>query len=259
MKIIYSLRHCIVLTSFFIISLSNTYAADLTQVQQLGEEKLKQAKASQERIDKIVDSAQGRLIQYRSLLKQVEGLKAYNEQLSKQIESQKDLITRFDNSITQVSLIERQMVPLINKMARSLKNFVEIDLPFSTTERQERMVYIQESLSSADTDLAEKFRLIIEAYQIENEYGRKIDHFEEIILIDDTPYEVDVLRVGRITMVAQTKDTQTSAYWNNASEQWELLDNTEYRSSIREGIKMAKKQASINIVSLPISAPEVSE
>lgn len=259
MKIIYTLRHSILLLGFFIFNLTNSHAADLKQVQQVGEEKLKQAQASQQRIDKIVEGAQGRLIQYRSLLKQVEGLKAYNQQLSTQIENQKDLITRFDKSITQVSLIERQMVPLINKMARSLKSFVDIDLPFNTTERQERMAYIQESLSSADTDLTEKFHLIVEAYQIENEYGRKLDHFEEIILIDNTPYEVDVLRVGRIAMVAQTKDTKTSAYWNNNSEQWEALDNTQYRSSIREGIKIAKKQASIDIVSLPINAPEVAE
>lgn len=237
----------------------NASAQSLQQIQQEGEKKLVEAEQSQQRIDKIVEGAQERLIQYRALTKQIEGLKAYNEQLTTQVASQDDLIKRFDNSITQVSLIERQMAPLVNKMADSLEQFVELDLPFSTAERQERMAFIKENLVAADVDVAEKFRQVIEAYQIENEYGRKIDSYQEIINLNGEDHEVDILRVGRIAMVAQSKDTTISARWNNASKTWEVLDNVTYRNAIRNGIKMAKKQASIDIVTLPIAAPEVAQ
>jgi len=232
-------------------------AANLEQVQSIGDKKLVAAEKSQKKIDKIVAGAQGRLIQYRSLLKQIEGLEAYNKQLSTQVASQEDLIQRFDESITQVALIERQMSPLVTKMADSLEKFVALDLPFHTAERQERLAFIQDSLVAADVDVAEKFRQVIEAYQIENEYGRKIDSYQEIINLNGTDNEVDVLRVGRIVMVSQTKDTRTSARWNNDNKTWEILDNVTYRNAIRQGIKMAKKQASINILTLPIAAPEV--
>ncbi len=232
-------------------------AANLEQVQSIGDKKLVAAEKSQKKIDKIVAGAQGRLIQYRSLLKQIEGLEAYNKQLSTQVASQEDLIQRFDESITQVALIERQMSPLVTKMADSLEKFVALDLPFHTAERQERLAFIQDSLVAADVDVAEKFRQVIEAYQIENEYGRKIDSYQEIINLNGTDHEVDVLRVGRIVMVSQTKDTRTSARWNNDNKTWEILDNVTYRNAIRQGIKMAKKQASINILTLPIAAPEV--
>jgi len=240
----------------FVLVSIQVFAAKLDEVQQIGDKKLVAAEKSQKKIDKIVAGSQERLIQYRSLLKQIEGLQAYNKQLSTQVASQEDLILRFEESITQVALIERQMSPLVTKMADSLEKFVELDLPFHTVERQERMAFIQDSLVAADVDVAEKFRQVIEAYQIENEYGRKIDNYQDIVNLNGIDREVDVLRVGRIALVSQTKDTRTSARWNNDSKTWEVLDNTIYRNAIRNGIKMAKKQASINILTLPIAAPE---
>ena len=241
----------------FLFLSNGTLAASLEQIQAVGEKKIEANQISQGKIDKIVAGAQERLIQYRSLLKQIEGLETYNKQLSTQVASQENLIQRFDESITQVALIERQMLPLVAKMADSLEKFVELDLPFHTDERQERLAFIQDNLVAADVDVAEKFRQVIEAYQIENEYGRKIDTYQDIVNLNGIDHEVDVLRVGRIAMVSQTKDTKTSARWNNDNKTWEILDNVTYRNAIRNGIKMAKKQASINILTLPIAAPEV--
>lgn len=233
-----------------------TQAANLAQIQSEGEKKLLEAEQSQKKIDKIVEGAQERLIQYRSLLKQIEGLEEYNNQLSVQVASQENLIQRFDASIAQFSLIERQMLPLIIKMAESLTLFIDLDLPFHMQERQERIAFINENLHAADIDIAERFRLIIEAYQIENEYGRKIDTYQDIIDLNGSDYEVDVLRIGRIVLVCQSKDTQISARWDNDTKQWEVLDNSVYRNVIRKGIKMAKKQTPIDILIMPVPAPE---
>lgn len=250
----------VLLISFPIIFMAgNASSAVLDEVQQVGEKKMSEAVKSQEKIDKIVEGAQERLIQYRSLLKQIEGLEAYNEQLSTQVAGQLNLIARFDASISQVALIERQMAPLVEKMAASLQDFIELDLPFDFEERQERMAFIQDNLAAADIDVAEKFRQVIEAYQIENTYGRKIDTYQDIVTLNGTEQDVNVLRVGRIAMVCQTKDATTSARWDNDNRTWEVLDNVTYRNAIRNGIKMAKKQASIDILTLPIAAPEVAQ
>jgi len=250
----------VLLISFPIIFMvGNASSAVLDEVQQVGEKKMSEAVKSQEKIDKIVEGAQERLIQYRSLLKQFEGLQAYNEQLSTQVTGQLNLIARFDASISQVALIERQMAPLVEKMAASLQDFIALDLPFDFEERQERMAYIQDNLAAADIDVAEKFRQVIEAYQIENTYGRKIDTYQDIVTLNGTEQDVNVLRVGRIAMVCQTKDATTSARWDNDKKAWDVLDNVIYRNAIRNGIKMAKKQASIDILTLPIAAPEVAQ
>jgi glutamine amidotransferase PdxT len=230
--------------------------AQLEDVVKTGEAKVKDAQTSQAKVDKIVDSSQARLVEYRSLLKQVDGLKVYNNQLSTQIESQMSLISKFENSTAQVALIERQMLPLIMKMVESLGEFVELDLPFHEQERAERILFLEENIEKSDVDISEKFRQVLEVYQIENEYGRKMDSYSQIISINGQDHDVNVLRVGRIALVAQTKDTKLSAVFDNTTKSWVELDNGTYRNSIKNGIKMANKQASIGVMTLPISAPQ---
>jgi glutamine amidotransferase PdxT len=229
--------------------------AQLDDVVKTGEAKVKDAQKSQARVDKIVDSSQARLVEYRSLLKQVDGLKVYNDQLNTQINSQLALIEKFESSTAQVALIERQMLPLIMKMVESLGEFVDIDLPFHEQERAERIIFLEENIEKSEVDISEKFRQVLEVYQIENEYGRKMDSYSQIITINGQEHDVNILRVGRIAMVAQTKDTKLSAVYDKATKTWVELDNGTYRNSIKNGIKMANKQASIGVMTLPIAAP----
>ena len=233
--------------------------AQLEDVVKTGEAKVKDALKSQAKVDKIVDSSQARLVEYRSLLKQVDGLKVYNDQLSTQINSQMALIEKFEDSTAQVALIERQMLPLIMKMVESLGQFVDLDLPFHEQERAERILFLEDNIEKSEVDISEKFRQVLEVYQIENEYGRKIDSYAKIITINGQEYDVNILRIGRLAMVAQTKDTKLSAVYDKASKSWVELDNGTYRNSVKNGIKMANKQASISVMTLPISAPEVAK
>jgi len=241
------------------IGVSSMASAQLEDIVKTGEAKVKDGLKSQAKVDKIVDSSQARLVEYRSLLKQVGGLKVYNKQLSTQIESQLQLIEKFEDSTAQVALIERQMLPLIIKMVESLSQFVDLDLPFHEQERAERILFLEENIERSDVDISEKFRQVLEVYQIENEYGRKIDSYSQIISIDGQEQDVNVLRVGRVALVAQTKDTKLSAVYDKATKNWLVLDNGLYRNSIKNGIKMANKQASISVMTLPISAPEVAK
>lgn len=247
------------LAAGLVLAASSAIAQPLDKVVSEGQTKADAGRASQQKIDAIVDAQQRQLIRYRALLKQVDGLTQYNEQLSTQIQGQLALMTRFDESITQVAKIERQMLPLTTRMAEALGAFVELDLPFAETERLQRLSYVQDSIARADVDVAEKFRQVLEAYQIESEYGRKLDTYQDIIELDGAQQEVDVLRFGRVALVAQTRDTATTAVWDNAGKRWEVLDAGDYRNSIRRGILMARKQASIDLVSLPIAAPEVAK
>jgi hypothetical protein len=237
------------------IGMTTMSYAQLEDVVKTGEGKVKDAQKSQAKVDKIVDSSQARLVEYRTLLKQVDGLKVYNNQLNTQIESQLALIEKFESSTAQVALIERQMLPLIMKMVESLGEFVDLDLPFHEQERAERILFLEENIEKSEVDISEKFRQVLEVYQIENEYGRKMDSYSHIITINGQEHDVNVLRVGRIAMVAQTKDTTISAVYDKATKSWVELDNGTYRNSIKNGIKMANKQASIGVMTLPIAAP----
>ncbi len=116
-------------------------------------------------------------------------------------------------------------------------------------------MFLEENIEKSEVDISEKFRQVLEVYKIENEYGRKMDSYSAIIKVNGQEQDVNILRVGRIALVAQTKDTKLSAVYDKATKSWVELDNTTYRNSIKNGIKMANKQASIGVMSLPISAP----
>ena len=232
---------------------SLSVADTLTDIQRTGSAKVTEGKASQDRVNRLSATTQDQLREFRLLQKQIEGLETYNKQLSKQIQNQHELIKKYDTSISEVASIERQMTPLVVKMVKSLTDFIELDMPFHMTERRERLFRIEENLVAADINVAEKFRQIIEAYQIENEYGRKVDSYQDIAIIDGVGYEVDVLRVGRIALVSQTKDTTITAAWDNNTNSWQRLENSVYRNAVREGLKMANKQAPIGMLVLPIS------
>jgi len=235
------------------VMLAGVAFANTDQLVQSGVSKVQEGVASQAKVDRIVDGAQKRLLDYRSLLKQVDGLKAYNEQLGKQVTAQRDLIVRFDKSIGDVALIERQISPLVTKMAESVEQFVSIDLPFRTQERDQRIALLKDGLSKSDTNVAEKFRQVMEVYQIESEYARNIDTYGENITVGGAELAVDVLVVGRIALLAQTKDAGRTFSFNRSTREWDEINAGDYRNSVRQGIKMANKQAPINVLALPVA------
>ena len=216
----------------------------------------KSSAKTQKSIDKVSDETSVLLERYQMTMSQVDSLQAYNAQLQELLTSQVGELSSLEGQIEGVTTTSREMVPLMQDMLGALEQFITLDVPFLQSERSQRLKQLQKMMSRADVTHSEKFRRILEAYQIENEYGRKIDSYQAIIPLEGQQREVDILRVGRLVMVCQTKDTTLSARWNEANESWDLLDNVTYRNAIRGGIKMAKKQASIDILTLPITAPE---
>jgi hypothetical protein len=94
----------------------------------------------------------------------------------------------------------------------------------------------------------------MEAYQIENEYGRTIEAYRAPLELDGEETTVDFLRFGRIALVYQTLDASRSGVWNREARSWQPLDSG-YRSSIRDALRIALKQAAPDLVTLPLPAP----
>ncbi|GAA5315855.1 MAG: DUF3450 domain-containing protein [Candidatus Pelagadaptatus aseana] len=233
--------------------------ASVDSILKVGEAKTAQAVASQQRIDKIADDTSKLLADFKVVNKQIDGLRVYNAQLEKQIANQLVVIEQLEESIENVTVIERQVQPLILKMLEGLEQFVELDVPMYLEERRERVAQLRNNQERTDIPVAEKFRQVLEAYQIESEYGRKVDSYEDTLEIGGQEREVNVLVVGRIALMYQTKDTEISGAWDQSQRKWVELDSGEYRSAIRKGIRIAEKQASIDIMNLPILAPEAAQ
>lgn len=231
-------------------------ADTLDAVLKVGESRHTAAINSQKKIDKLADEARDLLSDYKTVMKQVDGLKVYNSRLERQISNQEKRVAQIEDSISQVTVIQRQIMPLLLRMLDSLEQFVALDAPFHNKERQERMAFLRDNVDRSDLSLAEKFRQVLEAYKIESEYGRKIDTYKDTINIGGVDREVNILRVGRIALMYQTTDQTVTGRWNAETRQWEQLDSGTYRNAVTKGIKIANKQASVDILKLPIAAPE---
>jgi septal ring factor EnvC (AmiA/AmiB activator) len=215
--------------------------------------KVMEAAKSQKNIDQIDKASSELLQQYREVTAQSDGLKIYNQQLTKQIASQKQIVDDLEHSISQVSIIERQLPALMMQMLEKLQQFVALDAPFHRQERQQRIQQLTDNLQRADISNAEKFRQILEAYKIENEYGRKMDSYEDTVEINGQPRKVNMLRVGRIALLYQTRDRAFCGLWDRSENKWMPLENSEYRNAIVQGLRIAKNQAAIDLLQLPVA------
>lgn len=232
-------------------------AADLSNVIRKGDERIRVAQASQERIDEVVDATRTLENQYRTVLKEVDGLEVYTDLLASQVEAQGTEIEDLGASIDQVTVIERQMTPLMIRMIEGLEQFVALDVPFLLDERRERVAGLQELMARADVTVAEKFRRVTEAYQIEIDYGRTMLAYKGTLELDGGLREVNFLRVGRVGLYYQSVDAGRTGVWNAAAGEWQALDSSEARNQVRLGLRMANKQVAPDLLLLPVPAPEV--
>lgn len=236
-------------------SFSMSYADQLDEIHKVNKERTKKAQSSQARVDKLNDQRLALLDEYKAVNKIIDGLRVYNSQLEKQISAQEKRLDELEESIKNATVIKRQITPLMHRMYDGLEQFVSLDVPFHQTERQERLQFIKDALDNPDIPDSEKFRQVLEGYQIENEYGRKIDSYSDAITIGGAEVNVNVLRVGRVALVAQTKDEKITLAWDNDAREWVELPAA-YRNPVRQGIRIARKQATVDIMMLPIEAPE---
>lgn len=237
---------------------ASVHANSVDAVLKVSQQKTEAARNSQQKIDGIASETRELLQEYQSVNKQIDGLRVYNQRLENQISNQMRRVTDIEESIEQVTVIQRQIMPLVIRMIDGLEQFVEMDVPFLIDERQQRLEFLRNNIDRSDLSVAEKFRQVLEAYKIELEYGRKIDAYKGTVAIGGVDREVNFLRIGRIALLYQTTDTDVAGAWSQEQGEWVSLDAGTYRNALMKGLRIARKQASIEIMKTPVPAPEAA-
>jgi len=229
-------------------------AETLSQVLNGQTERTLLAQESQQRIDKVVEQTRKMEDRYRAALKEIDGLKIYNQLLELQIENQARVKVDLEQSILVASQINRNIVPVLVGMIDALDQFVQMDVPFLMEERTNRVNSLDELMQREDVTVAEKFRKVTEAYQIENDYGKTIETYKDTLEVDGKTLELDFLRIGRVSFLYQSVDGAVSGVWNQKTRSWENADDN--RNGIKAGLKIAKKQVAPDLVILPVDSAE---
>jgi hypothetical protein len=217
----------------------------------------KAAAASQQRIDQLQDQTQDLVARYRQALSDTESIKKYNEQLALQVKSQATTVEQKRKQLADIENTQRDVLPLMQKMIDTLAQFVALDVPFLMEERSKRVTSLKELLRSADVSSSEKYRRILEAYQIEMEYGRTLDSYEGTLGQGGAQKTVQFVRVGRVALLYQTLDGEQTGYWDVARKTW--VQDDDYAADVREALRVAKKQGAPDLLMVPLPAPRGSK
>lgn len=212
------------------------------------------SKDSQIIVSNLSDERQDLLGQYRLVLQQIDRLIAYNDYVERLIVDQEAQITDIGKQLDQFALIERGIVPLMLDSIEILDKFIDLDVPFLLEERKARVARLRTIMDLSDVTVSEKYRQIMDAYQIETTYGRDIEAYTGLLEIDGESRQVDFLRIGRTSLTYQTPDQEETGFWNKQAGQWEKLPN-KYQNYVTQGLRVARKQVTPNLLELPIEAP----
>lgn len=210
------------------------------------------AQKSQENIDTLADETTEMLAEYREVLRQTQSLRAYNDQLDNLVDSQKAELESIRQQLKNIETTQRDIVPLMLKMIEVLEHFVSLDVPFLQEERTNRIVALKTMMGRADVSLSEKYRRIMEAYQVETEYGRTIEAYQAELAQGENERTVDFLRIGRVSLYYLTLDGLEAGTWNQQTQQWQSLPDS-YLQAITDGLKVARKQLPPDLLVLPVN------
>jgi hypothetical protein len=212
------------------------------------------AAQSQASVEKLADETTELSSQYRATLEETESIRVYNAQIEGLVRAQEEEVASLRQQIDNVTVVARELTPMMLRMLDALEQFVALDVPFLEAERRDRLGKLRAMMQRADVTDAEKYRRIIEAFQIENDYGRTIEAYKGQLGEGATARTVNFLRVGRIIFLYQTLDEKEAAAWSQESHSFVPLP-ADYRTTLHKGFQMARKQAAPDLLGLPVPAP----
>ncbi len=246
-----------VFASLGLMTSGSVLAQGVDQVLQADQRRLELARQSQERINDIVEGTRSLEDDYRAINKEIDGLRVYNRLMQAQVAGQEATLQDISLSMDQVDVINRQIFPLMTRMIDGLDRSIALDVPFLMTERGERVQALRDIMERSDVSVAEKFRKVMEAYQIENDYGNSTEAYEETLTIDGESRNYNMLRIGRIGLYFQSDDTRITGRWDNENRAW-VIDNSA-RNEVRKGLRMARQLIAPELLVLPVDGASAAE
>lgn len=207
--------------------------------------------------------------EYEAVSRQADSLALYVEQLEATVAGQEQNNASLEAQIDRVVDVGRRTIPLMKRMVEALEEFVRLDIPFLLDERRERVERLKALLDAPDVTDAEKYRIVLEAYQVEMEYGRTIEAYQGRLSAEGsrdgsgaTGAEdqgqgrvVNFLRFGRLVLAYESLDGKEYGVWDKQANAWTKVDASTFGSGIKRALRIARKQAAPDLVFLPVRSP----
>lgn len=213
---------------------------------------------SQQRINKLDDNTRALLDETRKVLAKAEQLALYNAQMATIIANQEAELESIQAQISTINETEEGVLPLMQLMVEQLTADINAGAPFLSNERKTRVAILTDMLGRADVSVSEKFRRVLEALQIEVDYGRTIEAYSQKENTDNAPNMAtayNFLRIGRIALYRQTLDGNQAWLWFN--DGWQPLGNVSgsANNQISLARRVAEQTVAPQLITLPLATP----
>jgi gas vesicle protein len=192
------------------------------------------------------------------LIAQYEQLQQQQNQLQQQ---KSDLLEKVAATRTRVAAKEKQLAdieemtghirPLLEELITQLKLSISNDPPFLTEERRQRMERLDRLMANPDVTISETYRKVMEALQVEAEYGFTIETYQETIVLEEQSMLADIFRFGRLGLYCLSLDRKQGGFFNPAADAWQPLAAS-HRQALHTAIAIAAKQQPVELLNLPL-------
>ena len=143
----------------------------------------------------------------------------------------------------------------MEKMLSALDQFISLDYPFRMDERmrdfncarchrQSRCIH-RRKIPSGTCDV-----------QTEAAFGRTNETYPDTIEIGGVERDVNVVRIGRVSLMYQTTDRQVTGAWDNNARQWVSCPPVTIVKRSSRPPEVVSNLDAPSILFLPVSAPE---
>ena len=136
------------------------FADQIQPLLDIGEERQKSEQASQTKIDSMDDDTSLIVNEYKTVSKQIEGLRVYNAQMRMQIERLEARLKEIDKTMKEAQIMQRQIPPFTRRLLACIEKSIEQDMPFHLAERKERVAFAKAAIDNPTVSPAEGVRQV---------------------------------------------------------------------------------------------------
>ncbi|ENM5853309.1 DUF3450 domain-containing protein [Vibrio mimicus] len=229
------------------------HAASLNQAQAIQNSTNQASAQSQQKIDRSAEKTLVLRAEIEQLNEEVKNLQIYRNHLQSLVANQEQEMTSLEQQTEEIKRTRQGIVPLMYDMIEGLEEWVAKDKPIRLAARQERIEKLKELMPRADVSDAEKYRRILEAYQIELDYGNKLGTYQaQIALSSAQQVEAEVLYLGRLVLLARSLDGEQFWNWDAKQQSWQALSDAN-KSDLNAAYQLAQQQIAPTLLNLPVS------
>ncbi|MGF1762905.1 DUF3450 domain-containing protein [Aliivibrio kagoshimensis] len=245
----------LLLVSVTVMHMPPVYADSLSQARDIESQTNAESRQSQSVIDRDFKEIEQLKAQIEQKKVALNNLTLYQQHLANLVASQNSELSSLEQQIDDIKVTKQGIVPLMYHMLFALQQMIDTDIPVRITSRYERLDELNQLMKRADVSEAEKYRRLLEAYQIEIDYGTKMGIYnDEITLKNGEVRQVSLLHLGRIVLVARSMNNQQHWFYSKQQQQWNEL-NVEQVFSVDKAFAIAEKKQAPELLSLPLSLP----